>query len=221
MSLFICMNCGIVPELNVYQAENVDTMATSCVCRKCKTAVVKHKAPLFTKDQVFLDIETLDLAITAVIPQIGAVVVNRYGRIIDKLSIDIDLNQPGRTISSDTVSFWMKQSDEARKAVFCGDNRVPLAEALAVLNERLGKYDAEFWGNPALFDLGKIQHAATSLGYEVPWAWYNTRCYHEFKRGYKHELKLTNHAGVYHNAVDEAEQLLNRVAVQLVFGAKK
>jgi hypothetical protein len=70
---------------------------------------------------IMLDLETLDDKVPAVITQIGAIAFDRKTRtIIDDFTINIDASscqKRGMTISGDTVMWWLKQDEGARKSL--------------------------------------------------------------------------------------------------------
>lgn len=133
--LLLCRTHGLVKGIN-----NVNSFEP--VCEYCKCECRELPEQIFERNQIFLDIETMDTAQTSIIPQIGAIVVSPTGTIIDQVNLVIDLKQLGRTVSSSTMEFWMKQPDEARKSVFCNPNRLSLDVALDTLYDKLKKYNA-------------------------------------------------------------------------------
>jgi hypothetical protein len=153
-----------------------------------------------------VDLETLDTKSTAVILSIGAVMFDKSGigaefyRTVDAQSA-IDA---GLSISGSTLLFWMKQSKEARKALFM--NNVPLAQALEEfstwLSENSDPGAVKVWGNGSDFDNAMLQHAYSVCKLPVPWKFWNNRCY-------RTTCEVLNAAsrkqeGTHHNALDDA-----------------
>lgn len=60
------------------------------------------------------------------------------------------------------------------------------------------------WSNGADFDLPMLAHAFTECGIEIPWKFYNSRCFRTYKNlpGAK-TIRLPS-AGVKHNAMADA-----------------
>lgn len=90
---------------------------------------------------ISLDCESLGLDNNATLLSIGACAFDPYtGEIQDSFYEVIDLNQHlGGTIDASTVSWWMKQSQHARDAVFGDDvEKLRLDHALVKLSEWLG-----------------------------------------------------------------------------------
>src|SRR5690606_12661716 len=92
-------------------------------------------------NHIMLDLETLDTASSAVVVSIGAVAFDPYTNAIgDKFYVEMtediaEQQKKGRTISGDTVRWWMQQ-DVLAKRVFSvpppdGVKRVNTFEALS------------------------------------------------------------------------------------------
>lgn len=139
------------------------------------------------KDDVMIDLETLDTAVTGVILSIGACKFDANEIANDgfyrKISIESNLDE-GRTISASTLRFWMDQPDAARKAVFDPEGAVSLDQALTEFREWLGTDriatdNMRPWGNGADFDIAMLAHAFGKQG--TPWKFYNVRCFRTTK----------------------------------------
>lgn len=164
-------------------------------------------------ENVMLDLETLDTASTAVVLSIGAVAFDPYSNEIGdtlyvELSQDIAMQQRnGRTISGDTVRWWMQQSEEARK-VFApteGANGTT-ATGLRLFTDFLyanGKNNAKVWGNGADFDNVILGSLFESFDTPRPWSYSKNRCYRTMKGlgiGPREPVRI----GTYHNALYDA-----------------
>lgn len=119
-------------------------------------------------NHIMIDIETLDTVETAVILSIAAV---RFDIVTGEVEDDLAFYQRidiqgqldvGRTISVDTLTWWMRQSDEARNEAF-GHERSSLAMALNDLKGMFmssNKVDEHYvWANSPAFDLTILKHA--------------------------------------------------------------
>lgn len=134
---------------------------------------------------IMLDLETLDTATSAAILSIGAVKFNPNNEspLGEKfyLALDVQSNiDAGRTISGDTLNWWMGQDNEAR-AVFKGPQRVALPEALEALASFFDHPDYQVWGNGSDFDNAITIHAFQQQGWKAPWKFWNNRCYRTLK----------------------------------------
>lgn len=136
---------------------------------------------------VMIDFETLGTVADSVILSIGAVKFDLNSDAIEEngfytvLSIDSQL-AAGRVIDENTLRWWMGQSEDARR-VF-SEPTVHLDAALADFHawfdpELFDKYSV--WSNGADFDLPMIQHAFIRGGYEMPWKFWNNRCFRTLK----------------------------------------
>lgn len=134
-------------------------------------------------DHVMIDLETLDTSPAGVIMSLGAVRFDLDSDNIDDAgfyaSISIDSNlQSGRTISEDTLIWWLQQTPAAQ-SVFT-EPKQTLEMALTSFADWFG--NAKYvWSNGADFDIPMVAHALRSLGYETPWAFFNARCVRTYK----------------------------------------
>lgn len=157
-------------------------------------------------NDVMLDLETMGTGPNAAIVSIGAtefdVATKKLGRMFYRC---IDLRSAvdsGGVIDADTVIWWLKQDDEARKAIY--DNVTNLRAALHDFSFWLGpnKDRIKMWGNGAAFDNVILAQAYQRAGIDVPWSHWNDRCYRTIK-SMRPDKKITR-AGTYHNALDDA-----------------
>lgn len=85
-----------------------------------------------------------------------------YKKIDLKSSLDIGLN-----VNADTIMWWLKQSNEARKELYSGEH-FHIKDVLEEFSE-FCSYDYEIWGNSPRFDLGYLQDAYRKLNMKIPW----------------------------------------------------
>lgn len=167
-----------------------------------------------TYNAVMLDLETLSTKNDAMVVSIGAVA---FSTELFKVCPDgfykvINLEGATGHIDTDTLCWWMRQSDEAR-AVFTAEDRVFESVALldfnqwihdtiAVLNIR----NLTVWGNGSSFDNVILRNLYQRTGIIEPWAWYNDRCYRTYMRACENALSdgTRSFRGVKHNALDDA-----------------
>lgn len=94
---------------------------------------------------ISFDLETLDTGPQACILSIGAVKFDPFtGELGDTFSAVIDIEKPGGgTVSASTVAWWMRQSQQARDAIFGPDVvKTQLAWALVAFSEFIGFDDS-------------------------------------------------------------------------------
>lgn len=164
-------------------------------------------------NHVMLDLETLGTGPESAIVAIGAVPFNEDG-VADKdqygFYAPVTLASSfaaGMSIDSGAITFWMRQSDDAR-AVFNDPYAVDLAVALTRFSNYLtGLYEASgneicVWGNGAAFDNVVLASAYRRCGIRQPWEFWNDRCYRTMKSSF--DTPKPERKGTYHNALDDA-----------------
>lgn len=160
-----------------------------------------------------LDLETLGRRAGCKILSIGVVEMN-FERPIkaNEFYIEVDrYSQPGMHEDPDTLEFWESQAPSVRDRLFSGSGKPDLQHALESLRDFLRR-DAEFddsghakvcvWGNGSDFDNAILMAGYDAVGLEVPWPFWNNRCY----RTLKNLVRLEPHefVGEKHNALDDA-----------------
>jgi hypothetical protein len=162
---------------------------------------------------VMLDLETLDTRPGAVILSLGAVFFDPMGGIGEEFHLIIsraDSEALGLTVSADTLSWWEKQSVEARKTLLAAssDEGLPLAQVTCLFNDFLGKSTGgvgkvRLWGNGSDFDNVLLIAAYEAAKVKPAWKYYNHRCFRTLK-GLAPTIKV-DRQGTYHNALDDAK----------------
>lgn len=183
---------------------------------------------------IMLDLETLDTAPSAVVTSIGAVAFDPYTtelgeRFYVELVDDMTAQQRrGRTISGDTVAWWMRQ-EQAAKQLFAElpdpeVQRVKTVTALTMFSdfvERNGGQSAEIWGNGADFDNVVLGSLYESFGIKRPWSYSRNRCYRTMKNLGIGPRKPANRMGTHHNALDDAvTQAVHLQEIMAAIGGK-
>lgn len=154
-------------------------------------------------DHVMVDLETADNVPTAAVVSIGAVVFKgpsagaQYYTAVD-LPSSLAL---GLSTSDGTMGWWARQPPEAQ-AVFTDSARIPILLALQEFGAFIrGLSDPKVWGNGASFDNAILSNAYRRAGLELPWEFWNDRCYRTVMAGVRDR---PSRVGVYHNALDDA-----------------
>ena len=158
---------------------------------------------------IMIDCETLGTTASAVVLSIGAV---KFDLVSDKIddngfyaSVSIDSNLDyGRRIQEGTLLWWLKQ-DISAQTVF-HEEKVNLADALVDLSDWIDSDDYTVWSNGADFDIPMLTHAYSQVQVEVPWKFYNCRCYRTYKNLPGAKNIRVPPLGVKHNALSDAYQ---------------
>jgi exodeoxyribonuclease VIII len=172
---------------------------------------------------IMVDLETLSTHYNAAILAIGAVKFDTEQGIYDKFyqAIKSLPVADGFHVSSDTMEWWARQSDEAR-AVFDDPNGVDIRIALINFSNWLfmdaQQDDVCIWGNGASFDNVILSTAYRICDIEQPWKFYNDRCYRTAKNLYP-SVKLQR-SGTHHNALDDAESQAEHLLDMKVYLSK-
>lgn len=162
-----------------------------------------------------VDLETLGNNSHSVILSIGAVSFDDTG-IGEEFYVNVDPQScvnHGLQIDVSTVMWWMKQSDDARKALYKSDTAI-LVDALTEFTLFMRRNDAAYvWGNGATFDNVILSNAYKVVGLDTPWKFYNDRCYRTLKNLFP-TVEQPADIGTAHNALDDARwQALHAVNI--------
>ena len=157
---------------------------------------------------IMIDLETLDVLPTATILTIGAVKFDPFGdesndSKMEKLYLRVDIDscdRLGATVSSATLDWWSKQSQEAQDEAFNPNGRLNIADAM----NQLYKFcwgAKRVWSNGAAFDIPICEFYFRKLEKAIPWKFWEVRCTRTaFDLGINpNRAKITAH-----NALDDA-----------------
>lgn len=154
-----------------------------------------------------MDLETMGSSPNAAIIAIGAVEFDLETRELGRtkscmVSLKSSVNHGG-VMDADTVLWWMKQSDEARKPFSRSGWDIDVALKLFSdwFAECYDKRDLCVWGNGSDFDNVILASAYSRLKMVAPWHYYNNRCYRTVKNLFPLKMERT---GIHHNAGDDA-----------------
>jgi len=170
---------------------------------------------------IMLDLETYGRKRGCQVLSIGAVEFGPEG-VGQEFYTVLELSQQaelGLTAEPETVEWWSKQSAEARKVL----TDEPTAFTDGLLQFKMfcakvgGKKDLLMWGNGSDFDNPILSDAFEAAGLDIPWIWYNNRCYRTLK-GFRKDMKIPR-GGTHHNALDDARsQAVHAVQLMEVLG---
>jgi hypothetical protein len=161
-----------------------------------------------------LDLETMSTKPNAAIVAIGAVVMNfeenylgaAFYRVVS-LSSSMEA---GLVVDSETIMWWMKQADFARK-VMQGCDTSPLTLVLTdfanFLRYQHAVGEIHLWGNGAAFDNVVLRSAYEATKVIQPWDYRGDRCYRTMRKEYPEVPypDLTDLNLIPHNALDDAK----------------
>lgn len=191
---------------------------------------------------IMLDIEALDTAPTnrAVVVSVGMVkfdikeqddwsTLKEPGRwFYAPLPMQIQIDA-GRTISANTLQWWLKQTKGVQEALRIPDEEDQVdvlndvfAGTLELMQDFMTPWVKEngdvakpgLWAKPAHFDCPKLETLFTDFGYEFPLPWYCFKCMSSYKvaaklAGIRDPKFPKSPEMVAHNALDDArEQVL-------------
>jgi exodeoxyribonuclease VIII len=164
-------------------------------------------------DNVMIDLETLGRRAGCAILSIGAVAFDPdSGKLGEEFYIVVDamdqVAECGLHTDQSTIEWWEKQSVEAQQVLIesRSGKALSLGDALVKFNQYLSQFNftkVKVWGNGADFDNAIMASCYAAAGLEVPWSFWNNRCYRTLK-GVVGGPKLTRQ-GTYHNALDDAK----------------
>jgi len=136
---------------------------------------------------VMLDLETLGTAPGSVITQIGAVEfdpqVGKLGRAFFRRISIRSAQACGLQIDGDTVKWWFSQGPKAQKQFNLPSATLP--SALQDFSAWMAPLEKEsVWGNGAGFDNALLTQAYRLAGQELPWKFWNDKCFRTLKNLY-------------------------------------
>lgn len=153
---------------------------------------------------IMLDLETMSTRSDAAIISIGAVkfVAGDESASVSDFYCAVSLKSSqnaGLHIDAETVLWWMKQSEEARKALTHGN------ELNFVLNQfsLFAKGVEWLWGNGATFDNVVLRNAYRATRVNFPITYKGDMCYRTLKS--LHPNVPFTPMGTKHNALDDAK----------------
>lgn len=159
------------------------------------------------KANVIIDLETLGVRPTSTILAIGACNLDKS----QMFACYIDWKQWPDNFTTDdgTLKWWDTQEYDLVEKVF-GGGVIPsnaLSQFTVFLNhvQDLAGENIKVWGNGASFDLSILAHAYSSLGEEIPWKFWDERCFRTIKNLFPLKVPFTNNPKlIAHDPLDDA-----------------
>lgn len=165
-----------------------------------------------------VDNETMGTVPDSVILSIGVAKFDKYTPDVigETFYAVLDIDEQiarGRIVDPETIKWWGQQSEQAR-IVLTTKEREPVEDVLSRLWVFLGGYFNDdlvakpgnefFWGNGSDFDNPQIASLFHMYGFELPWKFWNNRCFRTMKSEFGYLAKAPVRVGTYHNALDDA-----------------
>lgn len=185
-----------------------------------------------TYTDIMVDLETLGTGADACVISLGAIKFNineidnfdAIKRSNDRFFIEYfnmdDQIELGASVTPETIKWWLKQSDRARKFVYEKTeykDTIDILEAFA----KFCKGSSFLWGNGAAFDNTIIRTMYRTFDTEFPISYSGDRCYRTLVALTKNKPNLVRF-GVHHNCLDDAitqalyaQQCFNSLGVNL------
>lgn len=158
-------------------------------------------------ENVMVDLETLGKRAGCSILSIGAVEFSADGLGREFYVVVGIKGQESLAVDSDTLAWWEKQSDEARTVLEEHKaSSLSLGNAIDWLNSFLapiGRGRLKVWGNGSDFDNAILYAAYAAAGKELPWEFWNSRCFRTLKNMVRN-VKPAERSGA-HNALADAK----------------
>lgn len=161
-------------------------------------------------NDLMIDFETLGQDPDTTVISIGACFFDEASGSIGPtfyMAFDVDEQiRKGRTITGDTLKWWMGQSGAAKK-VF-NEKAKPAKDVLTLFsqwvlaNNTISKIKP--WGNGSTFDISIIEDMFRMYDVKCPWLYYNVFDLRTFKRYIANGAKVDKSEGTDHNALDDS-----------------
>lgn len=164
-------------------------------------------------NNIMLDLETYGTNPGCGIVSIGACYFDdkKFGETFYEVINFYHVEGYGFETNASTLNWWKKQSNEARKEYNKAVRNEGIDLRTSLLNfQKFVKPNTKIWGNSAAFDNEILKAAYKKVGLEIPWKYYNDRCYRTLKN-LKPEIKMespkiTHHA--LYDAIAQAEHAM-------------
>ena len=127
--------------------------------------------------QLMIDLETLDTVATTKVLSIGLCFFTEKIESTYCFYPSLE-DQKNRSISEDTLLWWLNQGEEARNNIIQGVHQ-PLKEVMKQISDLVIRHRPinAVWGNGSDFDNAIIQALFKDADIEVPWQFWFNRCF--------------------------------------------
>lgn len=157
---------------------------------------------------LMIDIETLGTEDNTIVLSVGLALFNWERpddpvKPVTEFGIDVrEQEKLGRTISVDTLMWWMQQSDKAREVFDERQRRLPCMEAVVQIVNAISIADS-VWANGPDFDCRILGHLTKQILPHSRWPFWKHRCVRTMKSLFPEAANL-QYKRVAHNALDDA-----------------
>lgn len=162
---------------------------------------------MINQTHIVIDLETMGIGTHAAIVAIGAARIEQ-GQIRAEFYRRVDLDSSitnGGTTDASTLSWWLKQSAEARAEVDGSQDSAPIISALSELAEFItARPRSRVWGNGATFDLRILGEAYGDAWMNRPWDFRLERDLRTLLELYPEAKQAGEFAGIRHHALHDA-----------------
>ncbi|CAD5376749.1 putative Exodeoxyribonuclease I [Pseudomonas sp. OF001] len=173
---------------------------------------------MINQTHIVIDLETMGVGTNAAIVSIGAVRIER-GQHAAGFYRRVDLASSlahGGTTDASTISWWLKQSPEARGEVDGSEHPANLYDVLWSLRDFIQARDEpRLWGNGATFDLRILGEAYDAFHEGRPWDFRLERDLRTILELYPEARDVGEFEGIRHHALadacHEAKQLIKAI----------
>lgn len=177
-------------------------------------------------NNLMIDVESMGTKPTAPLMAIGAVFFDENNRQLGDtfyrtihLSTSVNL---GFVMEPAAVLFWLGQPDEARNAVLF--NALPVGDVMqefaSWIGQRCSRSDLMVWGNSPTFDCLKVEAHFKACGLDVPWLYFNERCYRTIRE--RNRVVEQDERQGLHNALEDAKfQAQHLIKIRAYHAAKR
>jgi len=162
-------------------------------------------------EHAMVDLETLGQRPGCSILSIGAVAFDQRRGLGTEFYVVVNRESckvAGLHEDESTLRWWGGQSQEAAQVLKDAETGVPLGDALEQFTKFLAATASlaqiKVWGNGSDFDNAILACAYAAIGRDLPWKFWNNRCYRTVK-SFHPEVKINRAAGVHHNALFDAK----------------
>jgi hypothetical protein len=172
-------------------------------------------------EHFMVDIETLGKGSNAAIVSIGATAFDLEGIAEQQYYVKVCLDDCLKygKVDGSTLSWWLKQSEKARKELYEVEQRHPLALCLKGLSNyfiKMGSSKSKtiIWSCGAGFDPVLLENAYEVVGDKSQWEFWNTRCYRTMKKMHCDVPEPAISGNIKHNALaDAVKQAQHLIAI--------
>lgn len=187
--------------------------------------------------EAMMDIETLDVLGSSVVTQLAVVVFDESGFIVERYQRNIDAQAQidlGRTISWETLKFWMEQPDSARMSITApesfdnllltaGDpfwtaykehSRAPLWLVRTELFDIARRHELKYWWSKGSFDFDIIEDLIKTSSGSFPWTFRQKQCLRTAVNLVPAAKEMARDAGnVAHSALGDCEHQVRQLCM--------